>query len=176
VRNDIVLGAALPIGVVILNLAARWWLRQSGRRELSILQITRHEAHPLKFPAGHPLTDMVYAGNPAVPNVYYPLAEFHRQTFNHKIGEALTLLASLGANAMTVAAVQGWGREFAANLDFAIDRRTGGEGLARTGTTSNPSFVYAAELKRHESTVWTITATFPPNQSKALRAIKHPFG
>jgi hypothetical protein len=31
-------------------------------------------------------------------------------------------------------------------------------------------------FQRHQSTVWSIAATFPPNQSRALRAIKHPFG
>jgi hypothetical protein len=31
-------------------------------------------------------------------------------------------------------------------------------------------------FQRHQSTVWSITATFPPNQSRALRSIKHPFG
>jgi len=61
------------------------------------------------LPMGHPLDDVAYVGNPAVPSVSFTLAEFHRQTFAHKVNEAVALVSALGALSMTVAAVQGWG-------------------------------------------------------------------
>jgi hypothetical protein len=240
----VVLSAALPIGIMIANLATRWWLMREQRRELAVLPIARSEARQLRLPAGHPLYDVVYVGNPAVPDVYYPLAEFHRQTFAHKFGEAITLVSALGANSMRVAAVHGWSREFASELELSTPiKPVGGEGSIDAVQSGSKSFLYAAELKgsgdpllprsqswyhhepewqafaqqridhdlreftlhvryeedfsigadlaakvikvglktggsfqRHESTTWAITATFPPTQSRALRAVKHAFG
>lgn len=189
---------------------------------------------------------MVYVGNPAVPAVYYALADFHRQTFAHKFSEALTLLGSLGADTICVTAIQGWSHEFAAKLGAKLPPGTvGGDGETGFATSSGRGrgFLYMAKLKgsgdpripanrtwfdhehewqgfarnridndlreftlhvryeedfsinvdlaakvkkiglkpggsfqRHESTVWAIRATFPPNQHRVLRAIKHPFG
>ena len=240
----VALGATVPMGLAVVNLAARWWLKRTERATLSVLQITRSEARQVNLPAGHPLYDIVYVGNPAVQSTYYSLAEFHRQTFAHKFAEAMTLLASLGASSMRVEAVHGWGRDFAATLDLKVPFRAAGGGFhPQAHTSGSRAFLYTAELKgsgdprlprggnwypyepewqsvadqrirhdlreftlhvryeddflvssdlaatvtkvglkaggsfqRHESTDWAITATFPPNQSRAIRAVKHPFG
>src|SRR4051812_494449 len=82
-----IISAALPPGLP-LNLVSRWWTSRAERRELFVLSVTRSEAKQLRFPVGHPLPDVVYVGNPAVPEVYYALAAFHRQTFAHKFSEA----------------------------------------------------------------------------------------
>lgn len=235
-----IVGAAHPLGLA-LNLVSRWRPSRAERRELSVLKVTRNKAKQLRFPVGHPLPDVVYVGNPAMPAVYYALADFHRQTFAHKFSEALTLLGSLGADTMSVTAVQGWSREFAANLGAMVPRwaatarpgpRRAAAGASSTATLQGSGdpriptdrtwfdhehewqgfarnridndlreftlhvryeedFSVDADLaakvpkiglktggsfQRHESTVWAISATFPPNQSRALRAIKHPFG
>jgi hypothetical protein len=238
-----VLALAVPIAEAI-SMAARWWQRRTERRTVSVLPITRSEARRLQFSVGHPRDDVVYVGNPAAPSVYVPLAEFHRQTFAHKFSEALTLVSALGARTMTVAALQGWSREFATGLNLTVPLRlSSGEGQTEVRSKSSRGFLYTAELKgsgdprlpkdlrwylhepewqsfarqriehdlreftlkvrydedfaitadvaskiskvgltsggafhRHQSTVWSIAATFPPNQSRAVRAIKHPFG
>ncbi len=239
-----VLALAVPIGEAIRTMASRWSQRRTERRDIAVLPITRSEARRLHLPMGHPLDDVVYVGNPAVPSVYFTLAEFHRQTFAHKFNEAVALVSALGAQTMTVAAVQGWSREFATSLKLTVPLRVaGGEGQTETRSNSSREIFLAAELKgsgdprlpqdlrwylhepewqsiarqriehdlreftlhvryeedfavtadvaskvskvglraggtfqRHQSTVWSIAATFPPNQSRALRAIKHPFG
>jgi hypothetical protein len=237
-----VLALAVPIGEAIRTLASRWSQRRTERRNVAVLPITRSEARRLHFPMGHPHDDVVYVGNPAVPSLYFTLAEFHRQTFAHKFNEALALVSALGARSMTVAARQGWSREFATNLNLTVPLRAG-EGQTDTRSNSSRELFYTAELKgsgdprlpqdlrwylhepewqsfarqrmehdlreftlhvryeedfavtadvaskistvglhaggtfqRHQTTVWSITATFPPNQSRTVRAIKHPFG
>ena len=238
-----VLALAVPI-VEAITMASRWWQRRTERRDVSVLPITRSEARRLHLPMGHPLDDVVYVGNPAVPSVYFTLAEFHRQIFAHKFNEAVALVSALGARSMTVAAVQGWSREFATSLNLTVPLRVaGGEGQTHARSNSSRELFYTAELKgsgdprlpqdlrwylhepewqsvarqriehdlreftlhvryeedfsvtadvaskiskvglraggsfqRHQSTVWSIAATFPPNQARALRAIKHPFG
>jgi hypothetical protein len=240
-----VLALAVPIGGAIRAIASRWSQRRSERRDVGVLPITRSEARQLHFPMGHPLDDVVYAGNPAAPSAYFTLADFHRHTFTHKFNEAIALVSALGAQTMTVAAMQGWGREFAANLNLSIPSKLvpGAEGQAGSRSNNSRELFYTAELRgsgdprlpenllwyhhepewqsfarqriehdlreftltvryeedfsvtadvaakvsdvglnaggtfqRHQSTVWSITATFPPNQSRVLRAIKHPFG
>ena len=64
-------------------------------------------------------------------------------------------------------------REFTLHVryeeDFAVTADLASK-ITKVGLRAGGSF------QRHQSTVWSITATFPPNQSRALRAIKHPFG
>jgi hypothetical protein len=179
-------------------------------------------------------------GNPAV---YYPLAEFHKQTFAHKFGEAITLLGALGANTINATAVQGWNKEMLVDLAPLLPEPVEGEARVKGESSSDQGYLYTAKLKgsgdpripknlvwfphepewqavarnridndlreftlhvryeedftigadleatitdlglktggkfhRHQSTVWAISATFTPNQSRLLRAIKHPFG
>ena len=81
------------------------------RRRLGILMIGRAEAGVLRFDHGHPLTDVLYVGHPARPDLYYPAAEFHRRVFEHKFAEAVMLLTSLGASRIALTQVQGQARE-----------------------------------------------------------------
>jgi hypothetical protein len=64
----------------------------------------------LRFPAGHALDNHLYVGNPVVPDLYYTVAGFHRCVFEHKCMEAVRLLMHLGAKAIKVERVEGWGR------------------------------------------------------------------
>ena len=75
-------------------------------------------------------------------------ADFHRRTFAHKFGEALTLLSALGANSLKVSADQGWSREFTGDLDVSLPLRPAGdEGQVAGRAHSSRSFLYTAELK-----------------------------
>ncbi|MFO0760492.1 MAG: hypothetical protein U0359_28690 [Byssovorax sp.] len=65
-------------------------------------------AAELALPPGHPLIDHAYAGHPLSPPRYLPAAAFHRQLFEEKVNELLTLLASLGATRVRVACQQGY--------------------------------------------------------------------
>jgi hypothetical protein len=64
-------------------------------------------------------------------------------------------------------------REFTLHVryeeDFSVTANVASE-ISSLGLNAGGTF------ERHQSTTWTITATFPPNQPRALRAIKHPFG
>jgi hypothetical protein len=60
---------------------------------------------------GHPRDNMVYAGHPAIPKYYIPLAEFHQIVFQHKFSEAISMLMNLGAKNLHVRYVKGLGLE-----------------------------------------------------------------
>lgn len=73
-----------------------------------------------KLPPGHPRNRIVYAGHPALPEVYVPLADFHRLTFEHKFSEVISLLMHLGAKTIKVEHVTGWGTEFSSRLSAGL--------------------------------------------------------
>ena len=85
--------------------------RLTLRRHLGILMIGRAEASALRFDQGHPLANVLYVGHPAKPDLYFPVAEFHRRVFEHKFSEAVTLLVSLDASRIALRQEQGQTRE-----------------------------------------------------------------
>jgi hypothetical protein len=85
--------------------------RSTVRRHLGILMIGRAEAGILRFDLGHPLTNVLYVGHPARPDLYFPAAQFHRRVFEHKFAEAVRLLTSLGASRIVLRQEQGQARE-----------------------------------------------------------------
>jgi hypothetical protein len=85
--------------------------RSTVRRHLGILMIGRAEAGVLRFDLGHPLTNVLYVGHPARPDLYFPAAQFHRRVFEHKFAEAVRLLTSLGASRIALRQEQGQARE-----------------------------------------------------------------
>jgi hypothetical protein len=92
-------------------------LRQKG---LEIWTVGRDEVSSLTWAPGHPLDNVVYVGNPAVADLYYPAAEFHRRVFEHKFCEAIELVMALGASSLHVQHVQGYDRADAAQLDVPL--------------------------------------------------------
>jgi hypothetical protein len=126
--------------------AVRAWARarESG---IQILPIGKTEATTIKFPPGHPRDGVLYIGHPALPTVYYPMAEFHRVTFEHKFCEAIELLMSLGATSLRVERVTGWSKEFlariAAPLGTAQETATVDAGL---NSASRLNLLYEASL------------------------------
>jgi hypothetical protein len=91
--------------------------RDSG---VPILPICLEQAATLSFPPGHPREGVLYVGHPAIPNVYYTMANFHRYMFEHKLCEAVELLMSLGATTIRVEHVSGWSRDFSSRLSVPL--------------------------------------------------------
>lgn len=70
----------------------------------------------LQLPPGHPLIGHAYAGHPLCAPRYLPAAAFHRQLFEEKVNELMTLLASLGATRVRVVCRQGYRSAGGVNL------------------------------------------------------------
>ena len=107
---------------------------------VNVLSVSRSESSVLQFPLGHPQDGVLYVGHPAVCEIYYPTAQFHRLTFEHKLSEAIELLMALGAIEINVEHQVGWGKEFSTNLNVP----TGKEG-EHVGTTASGD----TEKQRH---------------------------
>ena len=85
-----------------------------------VLGIDGQEAEQLlKFPAGHPLYNTVYAGHPLLPPVYMPVASFHVLLFQEKITELMNLLSCLGAAEVDIRCNRGYAELFAAGGGLA---------------------------------------------------------
>ena len=102
--------------------------------------VSRRDSTALVFPLGHPRDGVLYVGHPAVPQIYYTTAEFHRLTFEHKFCEAIDLLMALGAMEINVEHQSGWGREFSVKLNVPLPNA--GEEASATGEGG-------AEKQRH---------------------------
>jgi hypothetical protein len=102
----------------------------------------------LEFPPGHPRERLVYAKHPAKPTMYFPLAGFHKFTFEHKFAEVIRLLAALGASSIQAEHVKGLGREFAANLAGAF-AATGESATMEAGHTrsDNSRLLFTSTLE-----------------------------
>jgi hypothetical protein len=108
---------------------------------IDLLPITRKEAKLIKFPLGHPQTDVIYVGHPVLNDVYYTLAEFHRKTFEHKISEAIKLFENLGVKKLRIDHKKGWRNKFSsgANLDIPLENIEvdGGANINKTKNKKN---------------------------------------
>ena len=69
---------------------------------INVLPVSRSESTALLFPPGHPRDSLLYVGHPTIREIYYPAAQFHRMTFEHKFSEAIELLMALGATEIKV--------------------------------------------------------------------------
>jgi hypothetical protein len=137
--------AAIPLGRIAINAYQAWaQVKASG---ISLLQVRRSDAKLLTFPLGHPRDNIIYVGHPSVPEVYYPMAEFHKTIFEHKLCEAVRLLMHLGAARIRVEHESGWSADFSAKLSVPIG--TGGEKLAGRASTRSKAhalILYEAQL------------------------------
>jgi hypothetical protein len=138
---------AVGVAAIVSAGAALTQKRADGSSQIrAVVPIRVAEAAPLRLPLGHPLFDTVYAGHPARPEVYYPLADFHRRAFEHKFTEALKLVTSLGAASIKVSAVQGWGRDFSAGLRVGLPTADSVDGSGKSASSHKREFLYEAEL------------------------------
>lgn len=118
--------------------------RSAFRRHLGILMIGRADARVLRLDQGHPLTNVLYVGHPARPDLYFPVAEFHRRVFEHKFVEAVTLLTSLGASRIALRQEQGQTRE---SEGAALAQTSQALGFTRTrNERSSSSAMFEAEF------------------------------
>ncbi len=148
--------ALTPIGRIVLlagagaaaagALASRA-MRQSG--PVHVRMITAEEADGLRFPVGHPHYDTVYVGHPAAPSVYYPYADFHRRTFEHKFAEAMRLLTSLGSSTLRVSALHGWDRKFSSKIGVSVRGLEPVHGRVGVDGNAAQTLLYRATLAGH---------------------------
>jgi hypothetical protein len=151
-----------PIGLGLLVVSAASALiawgkaRQSG---LNITQISQTQAQSLIFPPGHPRDGVLYVAHPALEDVYFTVASFHRLAFEHKFSEAIDLLMNLGASEIKVEHVQGWSREFAAKMASSLPEVRIDLNSAKTQANTS-SLLYeahlsgSAEAKLPDGMVW----------------------
>jgi hypothetical protein len=117
-------------------------LSRLKERGVHVLPIARSEARVLTFPMSHPQDGYLYIGHPGVPHLYYPAAQFHRLTFEHKVSEAIRILQSLGATELEIEHVTGWKGKV--SLGVEISNLFTGEGHANKGSESK--ILYKATL------------------------------
>ncbi len=97
------------------------------------------------LPPGHPRQQVVFAGHPAEPRNYIPIADFHRYSFEHKFSEILSILMHLGARQIEVRHVRGWGQDFSERLAIGIPRATVSQ-RATSMVREQNTVLYEAEL------------------------------
>ena len=117
---------AIYIGIEVVKA-----VKAARDQGVDVLSVSRSESSMLQFPLGHPQNRVLYVGHPAVREIYYPTAQFHQLTFEHKLSEAIELLMALGAIEISVEHQVGWGREFSANLNVPT-----GKAEEQVGTTA----------------------------------------
>jgi hypothetical protein len=114
--------------------------------------VSMQDADPFDFLPGHPRERTVYAKHPVKKSTYFPLASFHRFTFEHKTAELITLLGALGASSITVEHLQGWGRDFAAKIEGQVGGTGDSLNAEASKTAKNSShLLFTLTLAGHSS-------------------------
>ncbi len=140
------LGSAAGLITVVAKEAYAAWTRARDAG-INIVQISKSEAATITFPPGHPKDGVLYIGHPAIPNVYYTTAEFHRVTFEHKFSEAVRLLMHLGATEINVEHMRGWSHDFSGNITAPMPttEATIGAGV-KSGSSNENTVLFRATL------------------------------
>lgn len=148
----------LPLGRTIAEVtreAIKAWGRARDNG-LLVLPVGSTTAKLLSFPPGHPRDGVLYIGHPALPNVYYTLADFHRVTFEHKFCEAINLLMSLGATSIRVEHVNGWSRDFSSRISVPLgEAESNVSAEASSSSNSGSRLLFEARLSG------TVTPSIP---------------
>jgi hypothetical protein len=113
------------------------------------LHVTGQEAADAGFVfPGHAKPKVLYALHPADPLRYYPVANFHTLTFEHKFSEVMRLLVALGATEVTVEHQHGWSRDFAAKVAAPVSKETASIDLrAKANAASKSTILFAASYE-----------------------------
>lgn len=119
--------------------------------DLTTLSYSETKRMSLIFPPGHPRERIVYAQHPASQQLYYTASSFHRQAFEHKFAEVITLLSSLGANEINVEHISGWNQDFSAKLGFTAPTKDGVAAQGGKAASDNSSALFRAKLAGHDS-------------------------
>jgi hypothetical protein len=132
--------------------------KQLKSQALAVVPIRETDAVNLRFsPPGHPRRNILYLANPVEPGLYYPAADFHRLTFEHKVAEAVDILSGLGAVQIEARHEAGWGREVAASISLPVPTQVPGQ----IGAS-------AARRDDHETQVMFMAELPPPTGASAL--------
>lgn len=142
------IAAAIPLMGLIsaASQVGRAWYK-AAESGVEVVLVGKTAAKSLQFPPGHPRERVLYVGHPVLPHVYYPMAEFHRVTFEHKFCEAIELLMSLGATDIRVEHVSGWSKERLAQI--ALPLGAAGDIATFDGSANSSgyrSMLYSASL------------------------------
>lgn len=123
---------------------------QSMPEEIAI--ISTEKSGTLTFPPGHPRRKLVYARHPSSSTLYYPVASFHRKTFEHKFAEAVRLLTSLGAKKIRVEHEKGWGRGIGVDFSATVpDANSRGSAGFSSSNKADDRLLFVATLKGHST-------------------------
>jgi len=133
--------------------------------DLTTLSHSESKSLNLRFPPGHPRENVVYAQHPANPLVYYTASSFHRQAFEHKFAEVITLLSSLGANEIKVEHVSGWDQDFSAGLSVSVPTKDSASINANKAGAEKSAVLFDARLPGHDSPSIPENLTWYPHES-----------
>ena len=159
---DIALRILFPTGYLVKSAVEEIKTWTSAKdNEVPILYVGESEASEVVFPPGHPRKLVLYIGHPAMAQVYYTIADFHRFTFEHKFSEAINLLMHLGATYIRIEHIRGWSKEFSSGLSAALGgASTRIDAEAKEARSSDSQLMYEAtllgtkEARIPESLVW----------------------
>lgn len=106
----------------------------------------------LRFPPSHPHERVVYVADPVRAGVYYPASDFHRKAFERKFSDAVRLLMGLGATRLMVVYREGWGQEFAGELNVStLIHKVKSE--AQKKADQDSEILFTAELEPNDPVV-----------------------
>lgn len=137
---------------VAVHAAIQLWKtrKRAESANLAIRLVSSSQAADLEFSAGHPLRNIVYAGDPVVPGRYFPVNDFHRTLSDSKLAEAQRLLRCLGAT------------EFSIEWREGSDRTGGGElSVGGAAGTGKAALSRARKSKENRKVVMQLAPTAP---------------
>jgi hypothetical protein len=152
-----------PAGAIAAYLAKRSTGKGDGKAP-RIHLLRKSWASRFILPPGHPRPRVVFAGHPAEPQNYIPIADFHRYSFEHKFSEILSILMHLGAQKIEVRHVRGWGQDFSERLSIGIPRATVSQGVDST-RREHSALLYEAELDGGPSVALPANLVWLPHES-----------
>jgi hypothetical protein len=135
---------ALPASIVA-DYLVKQIVKAKNAKISKIHLLPKSWAKLLILPPGHPRPGVVFAGHPAEPKNYVPIADFHRYAFEHKFSEILSILMHLGAQKIEVRHLRGWGQDFSERLSVGIPRVAVGLN-AGSSRNEQSTLLYEAEL------------------------------
>ena len=144
--QSVLVGAVVTAGVIVVTQL----LMDAGSGDkdaIAVTPITHRQARRLTMPLGHPQDDVLYVAHPSgqADGTYFPLAEFHRLTFEHKLCEAVEMLMALGATRISVSHVKGWSSAMSARLSVPLPVGDAGANVDGTGKHKS-SILFEAHL------------------------------
>jgi hypothetical protein len=155
-------GVTLAVGVY--RLLAVHLPKEAKDPPGGILLIRKSWSPRFILPPGHPRARVVFAGHPAEPQNYIPIADFHRYTFEHKFSEILSILMHLGAKKIEVKHVRGWGQDFSEKLSVGIPTVELGQ-QAGVSQRDRSAILYDAELSGSKTMSMPDNLVWLPHES-----------